>query len=122
MVNLSTLRCNGSSGFCTQDTDIPWSAISVTPAAGAGGTAATFAYSATGRVDPTLAQEGTGGFTDNNQGTTPGVGGGSTVATVASFTAPLATTSYTDTYSLAVPASQEAGIYAADLWYQLISN
>lgn len=52
MVNLSTLSCNGQSGLCQQDTDIPWSALSVTPAAGAGGTAATFAYDATGGVDP----------------------------------------------------------------------
>jgi hypothetical protein len=118
MVNLSTLRCQGAAGICTQDTDIPWSQLSVTPDPSANGTATTFAYDATGGIDPVS----TGGFSNNNPGQTAGQGGGSTVATVASFAAPLAATSFTDTYSLNVGAGQEAGIYASDLWYQVISN
>jgi hypothetical protein len=122
MVNLSTLHCNTNSNTCNQDTDIPWSALSVAPAAGAGGTAATFAYSTTGGLDPVPTPSQSQGYDSNNESGNAGQGGGSTTATVASFTGPVTTESLTDTYSLNVPSSQEAGIYAADLWYQVLSN
>lgn len=118
MVNLNTIGCSQGGAFGAVNSYIPWSAISVTPASGAGGTAATFAYSSTGGVDPVE----TGGTITNNWTETAGQGGGSTIATVASFSGPVTTESLTDTYALDVPSSQEAGIYAADLWYQVVSN
>lgn len=122
MVNLSSLRCNQNQNMCTQDTDIPWSALSVTPDPNGNGTAATFAYDATGGVDPLATPQQSQDYENNNINGPAGQGGGSTVDTVASFTAPVPTTNLTDTYTLVVPGSQEAGIYAADLWYQVISN
>jgi hypothetical protein len=119
MVDLNTIGCTPNGDSAGQAANyIPWSALSVVPAAGANGTPMTFAYDATGGVDPV--NNNTSVISNNQSGAASD--GGSNIATVANFDAPLPITSYTDTYSLAVPANQTAGIYAGDLWYQVISN